>query len=119
MDAVGTEDILVMDTVKLIIKDLNMCKRETSVRREKQGAKTSRSKITCCHLLSLTLIGPGVPSNQVLQFKAVGSHLLLRLAANSCHVAVLHLTGAAAGPGVDAHSQRLACKAGGEEICLK
>lgn len=119
IDAAGTEDIFIMDAAKLIIKDQNMWKCETSVRRVKEGAKTSRYKITCCHLLSLTLIGLSVPSNQVLQFKAVGSHLLLRLAANSCHVAVLHLTGAAAGPGVDAHSERLAWKAEGEEMCLK
>lgn len=54
--------------------------------------------------------------DQVLEFEAVGSHLLLRLAANSCHVAVLHLTGAAAGPGVDAHSERLAWEPEGEEV---
>lgn len=74
----------------------------------KQGSRTSRWK-----LLALTLIGLGVASDQVLQLKAVGSHLLLRLAADGCHVAVLHLAGAAAGPGVDAHSQRLAWEAGG------
>lgn len=58
----------------------------------------------------LTLVGLGVSSDQVLEFKAVGSHLLLRLAANSRHVAVLHLCGAAAGPGVDTHSERLTYK---------
>lgn len=88
--------------------DQNVWKRETSVKAVKQGSRTSRRM-----LLALTLIGLGVPGDQVLQLKAVGSHLLLRLAADSCHVAVLHLTGAAAGPGVDAHSQRLAWKAGG------
>lgn len=88
--------------------DQNVWKRETSVKGVKQGSRASRWK-----LLALTLIGLGVPSDQVLQLKAVGSHLLLRLAADSCHVAVLHLTGAAAGPGVDAHSQRLAWTAGG------
>lgn len=61
-------------------------------------------------LLSLTLVGLGVSSDQVLKFKAVRSHLLLRLAANSRHVAVLHLTGTAAGPRVDTHPERLICR---------
>lgn len=88
--------------------DRSVRKRETSVKGVKQGSRTSFWK-----LLAPTLIGLGVPSDQVLQLKAVGSHLLLRLAADGCHVAVLHLTGAAAGPGVDAHPQRLAWKTGG------
>lgn len=58
-------------------------------------------------LLSLTLVGPGVSSDQVLEFKAVRAHLLLRLTAHGCHVAVLHLAGAAAGPRVEAHAERL------------
>lgn len=66
--------------------------------------------------LSLTLVGLGVSSDQVLEFEAVGSHLLLRLTADSRHVAVLHLTGAAAGPRVDTHSERLIWKTEGREI---
>lgn len=66
--------------------------------------------IVLCISVSLTLVGLGVSGNQVLEFKAVRSHLLLRLAANSCHVAVLHLTRAAAGTRVDAHSKRLTYK---------
>lgn len=66
--------------------------------------------------LSFTLVGLGVSSDQVLKFKAVGSHLLLRLTANSRHVAVLHLTGTAAGPRVDTHSQGLIWKTEAEEI---
>lgn len=59
---------------------------------------------------SLTLVGLAVSGDQVLELEAVGSHLLLRLAANSRHVAVLHLAGAAAGPGLDAHPQRVIWK---------
>lgn len=65
--------------------------------------------------ICLTLVGLGVSCNQVLEFKTVGSHLLLSLTANSRHVAVLHLTGAAAGSGMDTHSQRLIWKTEGEE----
>lgn len=66
--------------------------------------------------LSLTLVGLGVSSDQVLEFKAVGSHLLLRLTAHRCHVAFIHLAGAAAGPRVEAHAERLIWEAEGEGI---
>lgn len=68
--------------------------------------------------LSLTLIRLGVSSDHVFEFKAVGSHLLLRLTANCRHVAVLHLTGAAAGPGVDTHPERLIWKTGGKKAVI-
>lgn len=65
--------------------------------------------------LCLTLVGLDVSSNQVLEFETVGPHLLLSLTANGRHVAVLHLTGAAAGPRMDTHSQRLVWRTEGKE----
>lgn len=59
---------------------------------------------------SLTLVGLAVSGDQVLELETVGSHLLLCLAANGRHVAVLHLAGAAARPGLDAHTQGIIWK---------
>lgn len=60
-----------------------------------------------CQALLPTLIGLDVTSDQVLELKAVRLYLLLRLTANSRHVALLHFTGAASGPRVQTHSERL------------
>lgn len=61
-------------------------------------------------LLPLTLIGLAVSSDQVLELKTVGSHLLLCLAANGRHVAVLHLASAAARTRLDTHTEGIIWK---------
>lgn len=61
---------------------------------------------------TLTLVGLAVSGNQVLELETVGPHLLLCFAANGRHVAVLHLAGAAARPGLDAHTEGIIWKTG-------